>query len=164
MGSVQLRPAELADLTTIKQIAVAAKMFGAEEVEFFDEMFTGWLDGTMEGHQWIVACDADGELVGAANYAPEPFSDRMWNLYFIAVAPTQQRSGVGSALMTHAETALRALGEQQARVLIVETSSTDQYSLAREFYVKLGYDEEARIREFYGPGDNKVVFWKSLTG
>lgn len=24
------------------------------------------------------------------------------------------------------------------------------------------YDEEARIREFYGPGDDKVVFWKKL--
>jgi hypothetical protein len=26
----------------------------------------------------------------------------------------------------------------------------------------IGYDGEARIREFYRPNDHKVVFWKSI--
>jgi hypothetical protein len=47
-------------------------------------------------------------------------------------------------------------------VLIVETSSTDQYARTRDFYRQHDYDEEATIREFYGPDDHKVVFWKSL--
>jgi hypothetical protein len=49
-----------------------------------------------------------------------------------------------------------------AQVLIVETSSTDQYALTRKFYPKQGYLEEARIRRFYGPDDDKVVYWKLL--
>ena len=32
----------------------------------------------------------------------------------------------------------------------------------RAFYVRLGYHEEARIREFYGPDDDKVIYWKHL--
>jgi ribosomal protein S18 acetylase RimI-like enzyme len=64
--------------------------------------------------------------------------------------------------MQAAEEQLRSSGEDVARVLIVETSSTDQYARTRTFYRKLGYDEEARIRQFYGPSDDKVVFWKSL--
>jgi len=47
-------------------------------------------------------------------------------------------------------------------VLIVETSSTDQYARTRAFYRQHHYDEEARIRDFYGPEDHKIVFWKSL--
>jgi len=66
--------------------------------------------------------------------------------------------------MHAAEEQLRRSGEDVARVLIVEASSTDQYARTRTFYRKLGYHEEARIRQFYGPSDDKVVFWKSLLG
>ncbi|MEO7062079.1 MAG: hypothetical protein ABI083_20370 [Lapillicoccus sp.] len=57
---------------------------------------------------------------------------------------------------------MRSAGEQVARVLIVETSSTDDYTASRRFYAREGFDREACIREFYGPGDDKIVFWKSL--
>ena len=66
-------------------------------------------------------------------------------------------------LIEHVERELRGRGDDVARVLIVETSSTDQYVLTRAFYRNHGYDEEARIRQFYGPEDDKVVFWKSLS-
>jgi ribosomal protein S18 acetylase RimI-like enzyme len=156
-----IRAAADSDLDRIKQIAVAAEMFTTDEVAFFDEMFAGALDGSMEGHQWLVA-ESEMGIVGAAQFAPEPFADRMWNLYFIAVDPSAQGSGAGRALMDHVESELRSRGEAAARTLIVETSSTDQYQGARAFYSGLGYDHEATIREFYGPGDHKVVFWKQL--
>lgn len=162
MGEATVRTAVGDDLATIKNIAVAAEMFSVEEVEFFDEMFAGWLDGSLEGHHWLVATDDGGAVVAAANYAPEPFADRMWNLYFIAVEPRVQGQGIGAALMARAESDLTMMGDDVARVLVVETSSTDQYKLTRQFYAQLGYDEEARIRQFYGPEDDKVVFWKSL--
>lgn len=161
---MRVRPAAANDLGRIKQIAVESGMFPLDEVDFFDEMFEGFLDGSLEGHRWLVAESADGRLVGAAQVAPEPFADRMWNLYFIAVEPGSHRTGIGAALIANVEAALRQLGDTIARTLVVETSSTDQYATARQFYVDLGYDEEARIRDFYGPDDNKVVFWKSLVG
>jgi len=162
MSTHTIRPATDADLKRIKEIAVAADMFSTEEAEFFDEMVHGALDGSLEDHQWLVVEPETGSVVGAAQFAPEPFADRMWNLYFIAVDPDQLGSGIGSALMAHVEAALTQLGVEQARTLVVETSSTEQYAGARQFYLGLGYDEEARIREFYGPGDHKVVFWKKL--
>ena len=106
--------------------------------------------------------DPSGEVLAAAYYAPEPFSDRMWNRYFIAVDPQSQGQGLGGALMASIEAELRQKGESEARVLIVETSSTQQYARTREFYGKIGYVEEARVRDFYGPDDHKVMLWKSL--
>ncbi len=166
-----VRPAVAADLDRIKAIAVSAEMFTVEEVDFLDEMFAGSQNGELPDHEWVVVeAGADragrsgevGEVIAAANFAPEPFADRMWNLYFIAVDPQHQRSGIGETLMSYVEEELRSSGPNLVQTLIVETSSTNQYIGARNFYGGLGYDEEARIRDFYGPGDHKVVFWKRL--
>ncbi|MGG6268636.1 hypothetical protein ACQ4M3_37730 [Leptolyngbya sp. AN03gr2] len=45
---------------------------------------------------------------------------------------------------------------------LVETSGTDDFEYVRAFYRKNGYDEEARIREFYCAGADKIIFRKAL--
>jgi hypothetical protein len=55
---------------------------------------------------------------------------------------------------------LAASGE---RVLLVETSGLPEFGRTRAFYLHLGYAEEARIREFYQAGEDKIVFRKALT-
>ena len=157
-----IRAATSDDLERIKEIAVAADMFSVDEVAFFDEMFAGAADGSLEGHAWIVSVDEYDRAMAAAQFAPEPFADRLWNLYFLAADPAAQGQGRGSALIEFVEDELGSRGDDVARVLLVETSSTDQYASSRAFYAAQGFDEEARIREFYGPGDDKVIFWKAL--
>lgn len=63
-------------------------------------------------------------------------------------------------MLYYIEQILIARGE---RVLLVETSSLETFAGTRNFYRKCGYDEEARIREFYQTGEDKIVFRKSLT-
>ena len=160
--TVQIRVACEGDAASIRRLAIDNAMFAADEMSGFDETMSGFFAGSLKGHRWLVATNERDEVVGGAYYAPEPFADRVWNLYFLAVEPGGHRSGSGAALIGHVEQELRHLGPTVARVLIVETSSLDAYAQARSFYVKQGFDEEARIREFYGPGDDKVVFWKAL--
>ena len=159
---VNIRAAAVDDTNAIQSVAVAAGMFTADEVGFLGDMLRAADAGDPPDARWLVGEDATGAIVAAAYYAPEPFADRMWNLYFIAVSPDHQGHGIGTRLMTHVEDALRSQGPKIARTLIVETSSTSKYERTRGFYRALGYDEEARIRQFYGPDDDKVVFWKSL--
>jgi ribosomal protein S18 acetylase RimI-like enzyme len=156
---MQIRSATHADLSAMQALAVEAGMFTEDEVGFFAEQFANQPPGAA----WSVAVDGD-EVVGATYVAPEPFADRMWNLYFLVVDPARHGGGLGRRLVEAVEEALRALGPDAARTLVVETSSTDAYAGTRRFYARLGYDEEARIRQFYGPDDDKVVFWKSLVG
>ena len=61
--------------------------------------------------------------------------------------------------MQHVESALAAGGE---RVLLVETSGLPAFERTRAFYRKLGYTEEACIREFYRAGEDKIIFRKAL--
>lgn len=157
-----IRRADRRDQTAVADLAVMNSMFAVDELDGLTDVFIGAVTGELDGHQWFVATAHDGEVVAAAYLAPEPFADRLWNLYFIAVHPSQHGAGIGSALLAYLEDMLRDRGEAEARVLIVETSSTGQYDATRAFYEARGFDREAQIREFYGPGDHKVVFWKAL--
>jgi ribosomal protein S18 acetylase RimI-like enzyme len=143
----------------VRTIAIDTGMFSDGDWPDVESVMSDSVRGELADHHWIVLEDDTATVVGAAYYAPEPFSHHMWNLYFLGVRPTSQGDGAGGALVAHVETVLRARGE---RVLIIETSGVESFEATREFYRKQGYTEEARIREFYGPGDDKIVFWKAL--
>jgi hypothetical protein len=55
-------------------------------------------------------------------------------------------------------------GEGSEKNLIVETSATARYDHTREFYARLGYEEEARVRDYWEDGDDLVIFRKVLSG
>jgi len=108
-------------------------------------------------HFWIT--DEDEGAVGVAYCQPEPMTDRTWNLQLIAIQPDRQGKGRGSNLLRYVEQMLTA---RDARVLLVETSGLPTFERTRTLYIKRGYEEEARIRDFYAAGDDKVVFRKVL--
>lgn len=126
--------------------------------EMLPELVGDFLSGNGEGHIWL-SCETRGDAVGFCYAAPEALAEGTWNMLAIAVLPGAQGNGSGAALVAELESQLRSLGQ---RVLIADTSGTAEYRQTRRFYRKNGYTEEARIREFWGPGDDKVVFWKSL--
>ncbi len=145
------------------QADVAAVRAISDETGLSDDSQAGSMLELMDkDHTWIVLESQTGDVIGAAYFGPESHSDRVWNLYFLAVAREHQRGGLGSALVDYVEADLRRRGDDVAKLLLIETSSVDTFAPARAFYRKQGFVEEARIREYYGPGDDKVVFWKLL--
>ena len=54
----------------------------------------------------------------------------------------------------------RALAKE--RLLLVETSGTDGFEASRRFYERCGYEVDAVIRDYWAPGDDKVVFRRLL--
>ena len=66
---------------------------------------------------------------------------------------------MGAALRHAAEQHLKEIGQ---RILIVDTSGTDDFALTRKCCAQNGYEEEARIRDFWAEGDDKVIFRKAL--
>ncbi|GJL95072.1 MAG: GNAT family N-acetyltransferase [Hyphococcus sp.] len=153
-----IRPATPDDKGDLLNLAVATGLFAPDELDELGGMLSEYFDGNLgDDHFWIV--DDENGMQGAAYYAPEMMADGTWNLYFIGVEPGNQGKGRGASMLRHVEGALKARGE---RLLLVETSGLDNFDLTRKFYRKNGYDEEARIRDFYKAGDDKVVFRKGL--
>ena len=101
----------------------------------------------------------DGEPVGVAYCAPEPVADGTWNLLMLWTRHDRKGKGHGSALLNHVE---KVLDERGIRLLIVETSSSPDFAGARTFYDGTGFTQEARIRNFFALGDDKIIYTKSL--
>lgn len=104
--------------------------------------------------------EASARVLGYACWGPVPLTDRVHDLYWIAVDPGAQRGGVGRALLEEVETRLRQDGQ---RMLLIETASKESYASTRRFYERTGYDEVSRLRDFYRDGDDKVVYGKRFT-
>ena len=153
-----IRPAAPEDSAAVIDLVIAAEMFSNDDAGFLEGMLADYFDGNKdEGHVCVID-DEDGPL-GVAYYQPEPAADRVWDLTMIAVRPVRQGQGRGAAMLRHVEEDLRARG---GRLLLVETSSLPQYDRTRAFYVKCGYEEEARVRDYWAAGDDLVVFRKAL--
>ncbi len=159
MGNLSnnIRPAQPADKSALLDLAVATGLFQSNELGELEGMLDEFFAGNLEDHFWIA--DDDDGIKAAAYYAPEMMTSGTWNLYFIGVLPNQQGKGRGEKILKYVEETLRARGE---RILLIETSGLDNFELTRKFYLKNGYDEEARIREFYQAGEDKIVFRKAL--
>lgn len=116
-----------------------------------------WLSGRAD-HTWLTALDQQTPI-GFAYVEPERMTEGTFNLLAIAVLPSAQRGGVGKALVA---SLIQRLREKRGRVLLVETSSLDEYSATRSFYEGQAFTREARIRDFYQEGEDKIVYWIKL--
>ncbi len=146
------------DTDALLVLAGATGLFEADQLAELSQMLEQHFQGRITPPGlWLT--DVDPQPVGVAYVAPERMTHGTWNLYLIAIHPDYQRQGRGTALLRDVEQMLTERGE---RVLLVETSGTDDFDYVRQFYRDRGYTEEARIRDFYIDGVDKVIFRKSL--
>ncbi|MBW4444055.1 MAG: GNAT family N-acetyltransferase [Plectolyngbya sp. WJT66-NPBG17] len=146
------------DTNALLDLAEATGLFESNQVEELAQMLSQHFSSETDS-QDIWFTDYEDEPVGVAYVAPERMTEGTWNLYLIAIHPNCQKQGRGATLLGHIEQILAERGE---RVLLVETSGLEDFEYVRAFYRKNGYDEEARIREFYRAGDDKIIFRKAL--
>ncbi len=145
------------DVEEVVQLIGRAGVFGRADVECVQELLHDYFHLPDHGGYEFAVYRQDGHIVGMACYGPTPLTEGTFDLYWLCVAPESRRSGVGRALMAEVETNVRRLG---ARLLVVETSGTDLYLPAREFYLARGFQRQATIPDYYAPGDDLVLYMK----
>lgn len=152
-----LRPLTAADRRRIEDITRAVRVFRDDEIPVALEVF----DAAAAGSPDYVALGAvlDGRLVGWICWGPTPCTLGTYDLYWMAVDPRAQSAGVGTALVREMEGRLAG----SARLIVVETAGRPDYRPTRAFYEARGYRRAAVIPDFYAPGDDQVVYLKTLT-
>ena len=146
------------DLPALATVIDRTELFPSEMLEDMTSGFRTASDPEAAEDMWLTAT-LDGAAVGVCFARPEDLADGTWNMLALAVSPDHQGGGLGAAMTTDLERRLTGRG---VRILIVDTSGTDGFALTREFYEKQGYEPEARIRDYWAAGDDKVTFRKAL--
>ncbi|MCU0610967.1 MAG: GNAT family N-acetyltransferase [Candidatus Eisenbacteria bacterium] len=157
--TVVIAPLHMDDVDGVVAVVEATGVFRPCEVGVARELLeTVAQDGDASGYFACVA-RVGGRVAGYACWGPTPCTEGTFDLYWIAVSPALGRRGVAAALLREVELDVVS---REGRLLIAETSGTEPYAPARSFYLRTGFREEARIPDFYKPGDAKVVFVKTL--
>ena len=91
----------------------------------------------------LVACTADGEVVGTISYAV--IDEVEAHLRGMAVVPDRHGCGVASRLLDTAESELRAVG-----CTLVTLDTTEPLRRAVAFYEKQGYRESGKRQTSFG--------------
>jgi ribosomal protein S18 acetylase RimI-like enzyme len=156
---VTLGPPRASDHDRVAEMVEATGVFRSDEVtvalEVFDEAVA------QPGGDYHGLCAFDDEtLIGFTLYGPTPCTTATWDLYWIIVDPSAHRQGVGRHLMAAAEESMQ---ERNGQLIVVQTSSRDDYTPTRRFYESLSYDQAARISGYYAPGDDLIVYTKHLS-
>lgn len=147
------------DRAAIERIVREVRVFRPEEIEVAMELVDAGLSEDTQGYLFAVAEDEQGATIGYACWGHAPMTQATYDLYWIAVDPALHGGGVGRALLAACESDVRARG---GRLLLIETEGTPEYEPTRGFYLRAGYPEIARVRDYYRPGADKVVYGRSL--
>jgi ribosomal protein S18 acetylase RimI-like enzyme len=151
-----IRKTIVTDAEALMAIVKSSGQFDAGGIAHVSSTLEQYLNGGSE-KIWLTADDA--EPVGVAYCAPETVTDGTWNLLMLWTRKDRGGRGHGRALVEKLEQDLIVRG---ARLLIVETSGLPDFETARAFYSNCGFRQEARIRDFFAAGDDKLVYTKSL--
>ena len=157
---MSIRPLQREDKEPIEQLLRATDVFNQEEIKVAIELVEIYLeDAGQKDYELYSSVDNEQTLNGYVCIGPTPSTEGTFDLYWIAVLPSDHGKGVGSALLRFVEEHLKARG---GRWLIAETSSTPKYDSTRAFYERRGFVQQARIKEYYRPGDDLIIYGKHL--
>ena len=147
------------DVGRVRSLVGSTGFFNGAEVDIAADLVTERLSkGIRSGYHFILAERGSG-LVGLRLLRPDRRDARLLRSVLDRGAPEEQRKGLGPQVFARAESAMRKAG---AKKIYVDTSSSDRYAPTRGFYQRMGFEEDARLPDFYGPGDAKVIYVKQL--
>ncbi|MEJ2536422.1 MAG: GNAT family N-acetyltransferase [Calditrichia bacterium] len=158
---VKIRKMIPQDRGKIYEILQQTHMFTMGEISVAMELIDTYLFNKEQNDYHIyIATENKDDLAGYVCFGPTPAAEGTFDLYWIAVAPALQNKGFGKILLQYVESEIYRKG---GRLIIIETSSQTKYNPTQQFYLNNQYHLEARIKDFYRPGDDKLIFTKNLT-
>ena len=147
------------DQDIVRDIVTSSGFFSKEEIDVAVELVQERLNKGVSSGYYFLFADRGEEVIGYSCFGPIPCTTESYDIYWIAVQERLRRAGLGREILESVEPRIKDLGGKR---IYVETSSRDQYKPTRSFYMRCGYKEEATLRDFYSPGDSKIIYIKVL--
>jgi ribosomal protein S18 acetylase RimI-like enzyme len=150
------------DREKLYSILVETQVFAREEIKVAMELIDIVLrDPNQEDYKIDCMANNNDQAIGYVCYGPVPMTQGTFDLYWIVVDPRFQGQGVGSKLLHFLEEVIR---ERKGRMILIDTSSIAQYEKTQRFYTRHGFQEVARVPDYYHAGNDRITFCKKLDG
>lgn len=147
------------DVDAIVRIVRSSGFFSPGEVKLACELAVEKLNNGEESSYQFLFIEDNNTVCGYTCFGLIPATIGSYDLYWIAIVDKMRGKGVGNMLLARTEEIILGQGGRQ---IYAETSSRAQYEPTRCFYEKYGYTREAVLKNFYAPGDSKIIYSKVL--
>ncbi len=148
------------DAEHVRGIVESSGFFNPEEVGIAVELLEERLSkGIRSGYEFLFT-EQGGRVVGYSCFGHIAGTRASYDLYWIAVHEDVRGQGMGKKLLARTE---QEIARRGGRRIYIETSSREQYAPTRAFYLRCGYQQEALLKDFYFPGDSKVIYVKEVS-
>jgi GNAT superfamily N-acetyltransferase len=150
---------EKKDISRVMEIVESTRFFYDHEVEVAAELVAERLaHGESTGYFFVFA-EENGITIAYSCYGPISMSKTCFDLYWIVTHNDYRGKGVGRKLL---EETYRHAKEMGCKIIIAETSGLEHYAPTRAFYISNNFVNEARIKDFYDEGDDKLFYTKRI--
>lgn len=157
--AIIIRDIRRLDRPAVDRLVRGIELFSEAEKAIAMEVIDAYLNDPGKDYHALGAFTPRGTLLGYTCYGPTPCTSGTWDLYWIAVSGEARGRGIGTLLMEEVE---GKLVHQDARLLLIETSSRADYAPTRGFYERRGYAVVARVQDFYDVGDDRLIFARTM--
>lgn len=147
------------DLAEVRSMLQGIGIFRAGEIDVAEELVQDRLTKGRASEYFFVFAESGSGLEGYACYGPITVTESSHDLYWIAVRHDVMRSGLGSLVFS--EVLARAAASGGTR-MFVETSNDPQFTPARKFYERHGFEHVCTVPDFYAHGDHKIIYARGL--
>jgi len=148
------------DSIAVRNIVASTGFFYDHEIDVAVELVDERLQKGLKSGYLFLFAEQGGRTVGYSCYGEIACTEGSYDLYWIAVHEDCRSQGIGKILLQKTEALIAGL---KGRVVWVETSGQKKYASTRSFYLRSGYQEEAVLKGFYGPDDDKFIYVKRLS-
>jgi ribosomal protein S18 acetylase RimI-like enzyme len=157
---MKIRPLVSKDKDKLHRMLIEAGVFTDEEIRVAMELIDIVLgDKTQKDYRIVCAVDGQDQPLGYLCYGPIPMTVGAFDLYWIVIDPGVQGRKIGSTLLEYLEEEVRGL---KGRMILADTSSIPSYEKANRFYIKKGFQEVARISDYYWEGNDRITYCKKI--
>ncbi len=134
-------------------------LFSHERLSAMADWLDDYLTNGKASMYRFLSCRAEGrKTIGYSCYGPHWLTDSVFDVYGLAVAPGQQRQGMGAALLRETEGHICTLSGDLA---LIELSGSPRFQPAHHFLERRGYRLEATIADFYAEGESQLIYTKN---
>jgi GNAT superfamily N-acetyltransferase len=145
------------DIENVREIVASTGFFYDFEIPVAVELVEAAMEEGDESGYFFIFAEVDEKTVAYSCYGQIACTDAGYDLFWIVTHNDYRGHGIGKILLDETHRVVKSMG---GRYLIAETSGLEKYAPTRRFYESNQYDNDAVIKDFYMPGDDKFIFVK----